>query len=134
MKEKNVFFNFFQGSILVSFLLFNFFTTVPALAVLKDDISNQFTKSQEASQLTVTDPRTVVSRIVSSALGLLGIIFLVYVIYAGYLWMTAGGEEKKIEEAQAHIKNGTIGLAIILVAYSISLMVTSYLVTATTGP
>jgi len=132
MKKTNSNLNFFRRIFFIFFILLNFTLAYPALADLKADVTNQFVTAKESSNLQTTDPREVVSRIVSSALGLLGIIFLVYTIYAGFLWMTAGGEEKKIEEAQAHIKNGSIGLGIILVAYSISLMVTEYLVNATT--
>lgn len=132
MKKTKSSLSFLSRVIFIFFVLFNLTLAYPALADLKADVTNQFVTAQGSSNLQTTDPRAVVSRIVSSALGLLGIIFLVYTIYAGYLWMTAGGEEKKIEEAQAHIKNGAIGLGITLVAYSISLMVTEYLVNATT--
>jgi hypothetical protein len=34
------------------------------------------------------------------ALGLVGIVVLVLVIYAGYLWMTAAGNEDQVETAK----------------------------------
>jgi len=61
-----------------------------------------------------------VAVIISSILGLLGTIFLVLTIYAGILWMTASGEEAKIEKAQEIIKAAVIGLAIVMSAYTIT--------------
>jgi len=61
-----------------------------------------------------------VGNIIAAFLSLIGIIFLVYAIYAGYLWMTAGGEEKKIEQAQAYLRNGVIGMVIALASAGIT--------------
>ena len=66
------------------------------------------------------DPRNIVVSIIKIALGFLGTLFLVLIIYAGFLWMTAGGEEEKAGKAKKLIFNGVIGLAIILAAYSIT--------------
>jgi hypothetical protein len=78
------------------------------------------------NQLTQT-----VGNIISVFLGLLGIIFLVITLYAGILWMTAGGEEDKVTKARKWLTNGVIGLIIILAAYAISSFVISQLVSAT---
>lgn len=66
------------------------------------------------------DPRIIVARVIRAALGILGIIFLVLTLYAGFLWMTAGGEEEKITKAKKLLYDGVIGLAIIFAAYSIT--------------
>jgi hypothetical protein len=47
-----------------------------------------------------TDPRDVVTRIINIALGFLGIIAVVIVLLGGFKWMTAGGNEDKVEEAK----------------------------------
>lgn len=57
------------------------------------------------------------------ALSLLGVVLLGYVLYAGFLWMTAGGEEDNIKKAQGILRNAVIGLVIILASYSITLFV-----------
>ncbi len=69
--------------------------------------------------LPTTDIRLVVARVIRSALALLGIVFLILVLYAGYLWMTAGGNEEKIGSAKKILINATVGLIIILTAYGI---------------
>lgn len=79
------------------------------------------------------DVRFTVSRIISAALGLLGTIALVLIIYAGFKWMTAGGNEEEATDAKKILYAAVIGLAIILTAYSITRFVTSQLFKATTG-
>ncbi len=82
--------------------------------------------------LPATDIRVVVAKIIRIALGLLGIVALVLILYAGFLWMTAGGEEEKISTAKKIMVNAAIGLAIILSSYAIASFVISKLVGATT--
>lgn len=75
----------------------------------------------------------IVSRIIRVALGFLGIIFLTLIIYAGFNWMTAGGDKEKVEKSKKLIINAIIGLAIVLASYTITWFITSNLVGATTG-
>lgn len=71
-----------------------------------------------------TDPLdTRVGSIIAGILGLLGTVFLVLTIYAGVLWMTASGEEAKIEKAKDILKAAIIGLAIVMSAYTITYFV-----------
>lgn len=83
--------------------------------------------------LPSTDIRLVVARIIRVAFGVLGTLALVLILYAGYLWMTAGGDEDKISQSKKIIFNAAIGLAIILSAYAIATFVINKLVEATTG-
>ncbi|MFA7654274.1 MAG: pilin [Candidatus Magasanikbacteria bacterium] len=69
------------------------------------------------------DPRQVAATIIRSALGILGILFLGLIIYAGFLWMTAGGNEENVKKAKGYIFNAIIGLIIIFSAYSITFFV-----------
>lgn len=69
--------------------------------------------------------------LINVLLGLLGIIFLVLVIWAGFLWMTAGGDEKKVGKAKSILITAVIGLVILLSAYAISSFVLDQLVSAT---
>ena len=72
-----------------------------------------------------------VGKIIKSALSLVGTIFLALTVYAGFLWMTAQGEESKIEKAQDIIKSCVIGLLITLSAYGITNFVVARLVEST---
>ncbi len=61
----------------------------------------------------------ILGLVVSGFLSLLGIIFIGEIIYAGYNWMTARGEEQKIEKAHDTIRRAIIGLVVIVGAYAI---------------
>jgi len=65
----------------------------------------------------------VIAIIIKAALGLLGIVFLVIIIFAGYRWMTSSGNEEEVKKAQEAIKRAIIGLVIVLMAYSITFFV-----------
>ncbi|MBI5622061.1 hypothetical protein HY933_04340 [Candidatus Falkowbacteria bacterium] len=64
-----------------------------------------------------------VYRILNAFLQVFGVIFVIIIVYSGFRWMTAGGNEEHIEEAKKWIRNGIIGLAIVFAAYAITLFV-----------
>ena len=70
-------------------------------------------------------------KIIRVGLGLLGTIFLVLTIYAGYLWMTAAGNDETVAKATGILKMAVIGLVIILVSYSLSYFVLDKIFEAT---
>lgn len=71
------------------------------------------------------DPRYVAVFIIRMILGLVGTVMIVLNVYAGYLWMTAGGNEEQVAQAKTTIRNATIGLIIAVASYSITLAVTN---------
>lgn len=75
---------------------------------------------QEAQE---TDMADIIQVVISAFLGLLGIIFLVLIIFAGYNWMTAGGDEEKVAKAKETLSRAIIGLIIIIAAYAITYFV-----------
>jgi hypothetical protein len=56
-------------------------------------------------------------------LSLLGIIFIVLMLYGGFLWMTGRGNEERLTKAKELIQAAIIGLIIITAAYAISFFV-----------
>lgn len=58
--------------------------------------------------------------IILQILSLVGVLFIILMIYAGILWMTAKGDEKKVEKATSIIKQAIIGIIIVLAAYAIT--------------
>lgn len=61
--------------------------------------------------------------IIKAFLGVLGMIFIILMLIAGFNWMTAAGEEEKIKKATATIRTAIIGLLIIVAAYAITYFV-----------
>ncbi|MEK9152328.1 MAG: pilin [Patescibacteria group bacterium] len=66
------------------------------------------------------DLTTSIGKIINGAFGLLGTVFVVLMIYAGFLYMTAQGNEEQVEKAKTLIKNAVIGLVIMFLAYAIT--------------
>lgn len=77
--------------------------------------------------LGTTDIRVIVANVINVALSILGTILLVIIIYAGFLWMTAGGNDERITQAKKLIMNGVVGLAIVLSSYAITYFVVTRL-------
>lgn len=65
----------------------------------------------------------VVAIVIRGFLGLLGVIFIILIVLAGYNWMTAAGDEEKIKKATSTIRSAIIGLLIIIAAYAITYFV-----------
>lgn len=57
--------------------------------------------------------------VINGALSLLGVIFIILMVLAGYNWMTASGNEQRIDEAKDTIKRAIIGLVITLGSWAI---------------
>ncbi|MDP3793484.1 MAG: pilin, partial [Candidatus Uhrbacteria bacterium] len=66
-----------------------------------------------------SDLLTIIGRIINIALGFVGFLILVYLIYAGFLWLTSGGAEEGVKKAKLMIRNAVIGLAIVASAFAI---------------
>ncbi len=69
--------------------------------------------------LASTDIRIIIARIIRIALGFLGILAVGIIVYGGFIWMTSGGSEDKIAQAKRILIDGTIGLIIIMLAFTI---------------
>jgi len=75
------------------------------------------------------DIAIIVGRIIKVILGLVGIVFMILTIYGGWLYMTAAGNEQRVEQAKSLLRDSVIGLIIIIAAYAI----TTFVVFAVTG-
>jgi hypothetical protein len=112
--------------LLAVFLLPNFVSTASAVETtneLGSDIQANLDVVGENAELTKTDPRVIIGNIIKIFLGILGIIALIIVLYAGFLYMTSGGKPDQIEKAKKLLINAGIGLVIILSAYSITVFI-----------
>lgn len=106
----------------------------PVLAVAECGVDDPLGLDCAASTgLTNQDPRLVVGRIINVSLSLLGTIAVALIVYAGFLWMTAGGNDDQITKARGIIYAAVIGLVIILSAYAISNFIIGNIYKATTN-
>ncbi len=90
-----------------------------------DFLSDDFSDSTGLGQ---SDLQTTIGNLIRVALGFLGVIAVCIILFGGFKWMVAGGNDEKVAEAKRLLIAGVIGLAIILSAYAIaSFLLTSIL-------
>lgn len=104
------------------FLFFSFIFLAVFLFSVKFVLAGNILGVEEVDSsivLKATDPRTIAAQIINVLLGLLAIMAVSLVIYGGFVWMTSEGNEEKVSQAKRILKNGVIGLIIILAAWGI---------------
>jgi len=74
---------------------------------------------------------TVIGNVINLILGFLGVVLLVMLLYAGFLWMTSGGDTKGVQAAKTMISNAVAGVIIVAVSYAITAFVLGQLGTIT---
>ena len=102
----------------LSFVFFYFTNVLPVFA--QQDIMGTTQEVGDATILGQADPRVIVARVIQFFLGFLGVIFIALVIYGGWLYMSSGGDNAKIESAKKVLVNAIIGLIIIVCAFAIA--------------
>ena len=70
----------------------------------------------------------IIGLVIQAFLSILGVLFLIYILYAGYHWMTAQGDEEKVTKAKDTIQRAVIGLIVTIGAYAITYFVIQKLV------
>lgn len=113
-------------------LFLSLFLFEPTFAYKTIDSSNTFLNNTvEPTGLSTDNIQTSTGKFIQAALLLVGTVFLALMIYGGFTWMTARGEEDKITKAKETIIAASIGIGIILAAYAATAFITSNLITKT---
>ncbi|MBN1326019.1 hypothetical protein JW977_03525 [Candidatus Falkowbacteria bacterium] len=87
---------------------------------------NEFTQqTQTETGLQKAEFAEVVAMVINLFLGLVGAMFVVLIIYGGFLYMTAAGTTEKVQKAKKIIIYAVIGLLIVAAAYSITYFISS---------
>lgn len=119
------------------FILLSFLILYPQLVVALNLGGNVAKEAATAAGYSAQTSETTFSEtlgtVVKAALSLVGVIFLILMVYAGFLWMTAHGKEDQIEQAQNIIRTAIIGLIITVGAYSITAFVLPRVLSKATG-
>lgn len=81
-----------------------------------------------AGKTGLQTPRTapqIVGGIVNAVISVLGTVAVFLIMYAAGLWITAAGNEDKVSQAKTIIKQATVGLIILGLAYAITAFIVS---------
>ena len=81
---------------------------------------------------TATPLPVMIANIINILISILGIIFVIEVVWAGFLYLTAMGDKTKIDKAKTMLTQGIIGLVLILMAYGVATFVIDQLTEVTT--
>jgi hypothetical protein len=72
----------------------------------------------------------IFNNIISAALIFVGIVALFFIIFAGFSFVTSGGDPKKVQGARQTMTFAIIGLIIVLLSFAIILLI-GYLTNST---
>jgi len=72
-----------------------------------------------SAEVGETGLASIAGTIIRAVLSLLGVVFVSLIIYGGFLWMTAAGNDEQIGKAKKIMSGALIGLIITLSAFSI---------------
>ena len=113
----------------IIFLNIVFITPIMVEAADKKDAKSLFNSSLDETadgtghiktKMSNAGALGTVSLVISVALSLLGVVFLILMIYGGFIWMNSRGNDQEIQKALTIIRNSIIGLLIVIAAYAIT--------------
>jgi hypothetical protein len=75
---------------------------------------------------TSNDPKALAVTIIQYLMSFLGLIAVVVILWGGFQWLTAGGNESRVESAKKTIIAGVIGLIVVIAAFAIVTIVIGF--------
>ncbi len=122
--------------ILLFLFVFSFFLFSPCLAQSSKDTEGGGPDSGVTGEFPnplgegVTEsPELLIKRIINGILGVVGSLALLMFIYGGLVWMTAAGNNERVEKGKNILIWATIGLVVIFASYAI----VSFIIESLTG-
>ncbi len=70
-------------------------------------------------------PELLIGNVIKIALGFVGTIFFLLMLYGGIMWMTAMGSNEKVDKAKQILEMAVVGLVIVVASYAISIFIFS---------
>ncbi len=102
-------------------LFLSFLSPVLTLAASKSEIMQQVGTAGSVAEINSEIPlQARIASFIQIILETVGIVFLVLVVYGGYMLLTARGNEEKANKALSIIRPAIVGLIIILASYGIT--------------
>lgn len=89
-------------------------------SLLNSQIGLSEVRGEFGNSFAEEHPTVYIINLIIVALQLLAVIFLGLLVAAGYMYMTAAGNQEKTGKAVGLIKNAVIGVAIILTSWAIA--------------
>jgi len=119
------------------FILISFFSKMNELkAASFRELSGLYITGMNAGYSSETQKlsgETIIIQIINLVLTFVGVAFLILMIYGGITWMTAAGNDTKVDKAKKTIIAGVIGVIVVFSAYVISQFVVAFFTAQTLG-
>lgn len=77
----------------------------------------KFDYSGMTNPLRTINPSEVAGRVIKAVLAIIGSIFLMMIIYGGFIWMTAAGNDSKVQTGRNVLVWAIIGIIVIFLAW-----------------
>lgn len=97
-------------------------SSIPSLVLAVNPITefhNTIKKAGVATGDTIPTTESVIGVVLNTLLSFIGIAILIVIIYAGFLWATARGNDQQIEKAKKMLTGAIIGLLVIFTATAV---------------
>jgi hypothetical protein len=128
----------YRGTLLTGvFLTFAFATMVMAVSIPAHAAGNAFQDAKTNLSTTQTEAEVetrsieqIIGGVIKAVLGISGVVFVILIVYAGFMWMTDLGNADRVKKAKSILSQATIGLIICLAAYAITVFVVTKLTLA----
>lgn len=102
-----------------------------AYALTSAETGLETTASNAGLQTSNYNVQGFVGGAINAALSIIGVVFLVLIVYGGMLWMLSEGDETKVGKARGLIFHSIIGLILVLSAYAITNFVVGAIIKGT---
>ena len=119
-----------KNKIIIAFILTmisSAFFLLPSISLAQDSsyglnaTANNIDAFKGQTQNFKTDfLQTKTGLIISVVLSFVGALFLILMIYAGILWMTAQGNDQQVSKAKGLLMNAIVGMIIVFAAYALT--------------
>lgn len=76
-------------------------------------------KIKEATKLTDESPENITVNVIQWALGFLGLVAVIMILWGGITWMTSAGNEDKVRKAKDILRAAVIGLVVVLLSWAL---------------
>ncbi|MBI4437936.1 Ig-like domain-containing protein [Candidatus Uhrbacteria bacterium] len=117
----------FLGSLLALLISVGLFVAVPVLA--QDVDLESF--AEQAGFSTTADITVIIARLVRTAISFVGVVAVVFVVYGGFMYMTAGGNAERAKSAKKILVNAFIGIVLVFSSFAIVQFILNALTEAT---
>lgn len=93
----------------------NFWSTLPSVVVHAKELGSL----EDTDVATIQSLETLFSNFVQTVVALAGVALFIMFVVAGFTFLFAGGDQKKMEQARGTLTNAVVGLVVVVAAYLI---------------